>query len=514
MGNGEPDTVSTDHDEPVVATEYGRVRGVKRGPITSFKGIPYAAAPVGALRWRAPREPESWGGELDASRFGAIAPQPLRPRAARRLPEPSEDCLSLNVYTPRLGAAGLPVMVWIHGGAYYLGSSADPLFDGSQIARHGNVVVVTFNYRIGALGYLDFSDFARPDAPFDSNLGQRDQLAALAWVQRNIAAFGGDPQKVTVFGESAGGGATTTLMATPSAAGLFRGAIVESAPVGSVYSREHARRFAAQFLQLVDVPETDAGRLRSLSVAELTSACDRLVRLNPSVDPGTIAVAPVVDGELVPEFPLTAFTDGTALRVPLIIGTNRNEAQLFRLMRSPILPTTVAGIEAMVANIGIEAALAIPSTYPRYPSRIAALHISTDAAFRMPTIWTASKHSVHTPTWVYEFDYVRPLLKTLGVGAIHGSELPYVWGTPPQFRLATIPLGAPKTSARVARRMQTRWLQFAHNLNPNSSQLEPDWPPYDLATRSTLMIDAVDQIVDDPRGELRRAWGEDVIAFR
>ncbi len=526
-------------EEPVIDTEYGRVRGLTRGGNSSFKGIPYAAAPIGPLRWRAPRPPEAWDGELGASEFGAIAPQPglaSAPKPApvglmNRLPAASEDCLTINVFTPALGGAGLPVMVWIHGGAYYIGSSADPLFDGSGLASHGNVVVVTFNYRLGALGFLDFSGFSGASESFDSNIGLRDQLAALAWVQRNIGAFGGDPDLVTVFGESAGAGAITTLMASPSATGLFRAAIAESSPVGSVYSQERAHRFAARFLELVDVPEHEIDRLRLVPVDQLTRACERLVRNNPGIDPGTIAVAPVVDGELVPEYPLTAFEEGRALPIPLIIGTNRNEALLFKLLRSPILPTSVADIEAMVANLGIAEAWMIPPAYDGYPSRASALHISTDAAFRMPTIWAATAHSSYAPTWLYEFDYVRPLVKAIGFGAMHGAELPYVWGNPVGLPLAVVPLGGARTAAVVAARMQTRWLSFARTLNPNPTDSTTDalavagsvssappalqsWPSYDAVQRNTLVIDKVDRIIRDPRRKRRLAWGDEVISFQ
>jgi len=514
VSRSEPETNLARRDGPVAVTEYGRVRGVDSGPVVAFKGIPYAAAPVGELRWRAPRPPEPWDGERDASRFGPIAPQPSAAISGNQPPKVSEDCLSVNVYTPHLGAAGLPVMVWIHGGAYYLGSSADPMFDGSALAGRGDVVVVTMNYRIGALGYLDFTGFATADEPFESNIGQRDQQAALEWVQRNIAAFGGDPQKVTVFGESAGAGAITTLMTTPSAAGLFRGAIAESAPAGSVYSKERAQGFAEQFLALVDVRPSEIGRLRSLPVDTLTSACERLVQNNPLSSPGTIAVAPVVDGELVPEYPLDAFQAGRALPVPFVIGTNRNEAQLFKLMRSPVLPTTVRSIQAMVDNLGLPEAQAIPPSYLGYPSRAAALHVSTDAAFRMPSIWAAAAQSRHAPTWMYEFDYVPPVLKVLGLGAVHGSELPYVWGNKPGNPLAAVPLGGAKRAAKIAERMQNRWLQFARTLDPNPPDADPIWPRYDAQNRSTLMINTVDRVVDDPGRQQRRVWGDEIIAFR
>jgi para-nitrobenzyl esterase len=500
-------------ERPEVRIDQGTLSGVRAGAAYTFKGIPYAAPPVGPLRFRAPRPAAGWDGVRDASGFGPIAPQPTIEISGTQAAPQSEDCLSLNVYTPELGGAGLPVMVWIHGGAYYVGSSADPLYDGAGLAERAQAVVVTLNYRLGALGYLDFTSFQTADEPFDSNLGQRDQLTALEWVRDNIAAFGGDPEKVVVFGESAGAGAVTTMLATPSARGLFRGAIAESSPVGSVYSRATAADYARRFLDLVGVDPSDIARLRELPVQALTDACNHLVQTNPVDAPGRIPVAPVVDGELVPEYPLDAFAAGRCLRVPLIIGSNRDEAALFKLMKSPILPTTAASIAQMIVDIGSPRALNLPRAYPGYPARSAALKISTDAAFRMPTIWTGAMYGAHAPTWVYQFDYAPPLLKVAGIGAMHGGELPFVWGNlPPE--MPKVPLGGSRESALVLARMQSRWSRFAHELDPNPPGADPLWPAYDTEDRKTLVIDRVDRVVTDPGSRQRQAWGDVPISFR
>jgi len=497
-------------DRPVVATAQGRVRGVREGEVFAFRGIPYAAPPVGDLRFRSPRPATAWDDVRDAAEFGPIAPQPvLGPSGPQHRPM-SEDCLTVNVITPDLGAAGLPVMVWIHGGAYYVGSSADPLYDGARLAARG-VVLVTFNYRIGALGYLDLSSFSTGDDVFESNLGQRDQLAALAWVRDNIRSFGGDPDTVTLFGESSGAGAVTTMLTTPRAQGLFQRAIAQSSPVGSVYTSQTARVSAERFLRRLEIGQDAVHRLRRLPPAALVEACTRLIVESSSREPGTIPVAPVVDGDLVPQYPLTAMARGDALRIPLLIGTNRDESMLFRLLRSPIVPNSSATVQRMVERLGTPEALALPAGYRGYPHLRAALRLSTDAAFRMPTIWAASAHSRFAPTYMYEFDFTPPLLRVAGLGAMHGAELVHVFGGAVPYFLRA---GATASGRRLTARIQQRWTTFASLGDPNPLGVQPVWPRYDVESRRTFVFSGKDRVVSDPHGELRRAWGDEIIAFR
>ncbi len=241
----------------VIEAPCGPVRGYADGSVFVWKGIPYAAPPVGDLRFRSPVPASPWSDVLDAAAFGAMAPQghdtsvPLDP--TMRI---DEDCLTVNVWAPRPDGTPRPVMVWIHGGAYCLGSSAQPIYDGRLLAERGDVVLVTFNYRLGTLGFLDLSSFSTASRTFESNLGLRDQIAALEWVRDNIAAFGGDPDEVTVFGESSGGGSITTLMTVPRAEGLFHRAIAQSPPSTSVYGAERAASVAARFLEIRTCPAT------------------------------------------------------------------------------------------------------------------------------------------------------------------------------------------------------------------------------------------------------------------
>ncbi len=342
---------------PVVDTTYGPVRGVDDGTVKSWKAIRYAAAPVGDLRWRAPQPPQRWSEPFDADRVGPVCPQPTDPRIPIDLGAPQgEDFLSLNVWAPadaRPGAAK-PVMVWVHGGAYILGSASQPLYHGRRLAADGGVIVVTVNYRLGALGFLELPTLGADSERFATNVGLRDVLAALEWVRDNIAGFGGDPARVTLFGESAGAGMVTTLLGSPAARGLFSAAIAQSSPVTSSYDAEPASRTAARFLDVLGVGHNELTRLAGMPIEAIVEASRTVFDEVPVRTPGRLAFAPIVDGDLVPDYPVRLARAGKTLPVPLIIGTNRNEAALFRYMKSPLMPISPDTIRAMFAEIAAE----------------------------------------------------------------------------------------------------------------------------------------------------------------
>ncbi|MGD8194108.1 carboxylesterase/lipase family protein [Herbiconiux sp. P18] len=523
-------------DPLLVETTSGAVRGTLRQGLRSWRGIPYAAAPVGPLRFRSPQPVAPWPGVRDAVQFGPAAPQHENP--AMRLPEglgQSEDCLSLNVLAPSpdaaLGpAAPRPVMVWVHGGAYVAGTSAQPLFDGTQLVQRGEVVLVSVNYRLGALGFLDFStiDPGEGHEPFEPNVALRDLVAALTWVQQNIAAFGGDPGNVTLFGESAGAGCVTTLLASPAAGGLVHRAIAESSPATSVYGLARATMVARRFLGLVgiDPDAADAGeRLRALPAERLSGAAFELVQNVSAEAPGTLAFAPVVDGELVPAHPVQVYEAGRQLPVPLIIGTNHDEASLFRLMKSPLMPITADSVHAMFVELAdghpefADVQGRVEAAYPRFPRHRTPAELSRDAGFRMPSMWLAAAHSRVAPTWMYRFDHSTPALTLLGIGATHGAEIAYVFGTlaltrrDPSFRL-----GGLAEARRLSEAIQRRWLCFAESGDPAGltafeGEAGPEWPQYDTDRRATMVFDHGERVVDDPDRAIRAAWGDTVVGF-
>ncbi|MGV0789264.1 carboxylesterase/lipase family protein [Mycolicibacterium sp. XJ2] len=508
-------------DALVVDTAYGPVRGLDDGTVKVWKGIRFAAPPAGELRWRAPEPPQRWSEPADATRVGPVCPQPTDPRIPIDLGAPQgDDCLSLNVWAASNvePGAGKPVMVWVHGGAYVLGSSAQPLYHGRTLAADGDAVIVTVNYRLGALGFLDLSAVSDD---FATNLGLRDVLFALQWVRDNIAGFGGDPHRVTVFGESAGGGIITTLLASPHAVGLFGAAIAQSSPATSVYDRERSQRVAALLLDQLGLRAGDAQQLVSVPTSALMTASKHVFDHIPASTPGTLAFAPIIDGDVVPAHPVQLARDGRTLPVPLIIGTNKHEAALFRWMKSPLMPITPKAIRAMFAEIAAEqpdlelpAEEQIRAAY-RGRGKTIGMGVARDIGFRMPSVWFAEGHREVAPVYLYRFDFATPMLRLLRLGAAHATELPYVWGNlvagpkDPTFKLGGLNAGK-KVSARIRR----RWVNFAVDGTPAGSAGDPVWRPYRTSDRATLLIDAEDKVVDDLDRELRSAWGDQVLSFR
>lgn len=526
-----------------VETTFGPVSGSRAHDVESWRGIPFAAPPVGELRWRHAREPQPWTEVRDAGVFGPVCPQPGMPvidlgQGTRQ----SEDCLYLNIWSPTgaaaagghtrpaPGAAGRPVMVWLHGGAYICGSGSQPLYDGTSLVRASldeelPAVVVTVNYRMGAFGFAQFGDLAGDAAAFDTNCGLSDVVQALRWVRANIDRFGGDPDQVTVFGESAGGGLVTTLLATPSAKGLFARAIAQSSPATSVYDGERIARHAELLLTELHVPPgSTPGELRRLPAAALVSASTRVFNEVPGRFPGIIAFAPAVDGDLVPRAPLDAIREGEAHDVPLLIGTNRDETSLFRWMKTPLMPVTQEQVDSMFQLILQEQPeLAIPADdqfAAAYPSRAVgknlakSMGIARDLGFRMPAVWIAEAHSRRAPVYLYRYDWATPFFRALRIGATHATELPYVWGNPASTKVdISYKLGGRKTGAKVQRRMQERWLNFAAGGAPAADDAA-QWQPYTTTGQHSLLIGAEDTAVTELDRNLLRAWGSDVLGFR
>jgi para-nitrobenzyl esterase len=502
-------------DSLTINVTGGPVKGVMRRGLRMWRGIPYAASTAGDNRFRPPHPVQAWEGIRDADAFGPIAAQDR----GSLFPGPgglggsSEDCLTVNVIAPGfVSQSPRPVMVFIHGGAYAVGSSRDMPQQGESLVRDGGVVFVNLNYRLGAFGFLDFSRYSTPERPIHNNLGLRDLVAGLEWIRDNIDAFGGDPDNVTLFGESAGANAVTTLMCVPAARGLFARAIAESAPAEAVYDREVTAQWGADFVaRLADVvgsahPDSVADAVQLLTTAttaQLVSATTRTMRETPDRVPGTIALCPTIDGDFLPERPIHAFANGHAHPIPLIIGTNDREGSLFR-GRLDILATTPARIRGILVRTRRHLARALAAQYPHLPSRRGRADFAGDYAFWYPSVVVADGHSRFAPVHAYRFDIAPRALQLLGLDATHGIELFAVFdrARTPFGRLVGA-LGGHADFERTGRRLRANWLRFARE-----GTVDSGWPAYTEESRKTLIIDAEDRVEEDPRAERRIAWQE------
>jgi para-nitrobenzyl esterase len=495
--------------QPIVETPLGRVRGREQDGVQRFLGIPYAAAPLGALRFAPPTPHPGWGKARDATAFGDAPLQPVDglSQTLGLLGEhaQSEDCLTLNVFTPAAAArTPRPVLVWLHGGAFQTGTAAGPAYDGAALAARGDVVVVTLNYRVGALGFL------HTGAPGGSNLGLQDQIAALRFVHEAISAFGGDPGCVTVFGESAGAGSIVCLLAMPSARALFRRAIVQSAaPEGQLSAAEASER-ARLFCEKLGVGSGDLAALRAVSAEQILAA--QAACAEPGPRRIGMFFAPVIDGEMLPEAPLAAIARGAARELELIIGTTADEMLLFTLVPGfgeipeAVLPQLVATRLPGPTETALARAEALLALYPgRGIERFFALE--TDASLFVPSTRLAEAQSRHQPrTFMYRFTWRSPLHGGK-LGACHALDVPFALGTFSLPKLRDF-AGTGPDAERVAHAMMDAWVAFARRGDPSHAGI-PDWPPYTTPRRATLELGVPCQVVEAPGEERRRAFTQE-----
>lgn len=477
--------------QAVVELKDGALMGRFKDGVYLFAGIPYAAPPVGAARFKAALAVEPWEGIRDATKFGPAAPQTPSGGMTDRVPVRwDEDCLTLNVSTPDITADNKAVLVWIHGGAYRSGQGAIPWYNGASFATQGNIVVVTINYRLGALGFTDLSNFAEGYETSGVN-GLLDQIKALEWVQDNIRAFGGDPERVTIAGESAGAFSVTTLLGAPRAKGLFQRAIPQSGAAHHTLTKAQGRRVAELLMQ--ETQSTDVQALIDCPIETLLEAQNTAsARYHTERhSPGVQAFYPVCGNEVIPTTLLEAIESGVGHDVPVLIGTNQDESSLFMLGSSDD-GTAETQSQAYGRNdLHKDYARLLPSFSPRD----LAVRMATDFSFKLPAVRLAElRAETGAETYVYQFNWAS---RIPGLGATHALEIPFVFNTL-HVPGVTAFIGPGALPQDLASHMHDVWIRFINGQAPG-------WPSYQRPDRAVMHF--------DDTSRLEHADYEDVIGL-
>jgi len=482
-----------------VATANGALQGQDNPGCTAFLGIPFAESPVGPLRWAPPVPARKWEGVRDATSYGSAPWQPTGGPLDGLVPgmgseDQSDDCLNLNIWTPSVDDSR-PVLVWIHGGAFSLGAGSLAVYNGSRLAAATNTVVVTINYRVGALGFLVIDN---PSCT--PNVGLLDQVAALEWVRDNISAFGGDPDNVTIFGESAGGGSVLSLLAMPAAVGKFQRAIVQSGATDLLLDRERALLVTEAVAHCAGLGHVDVDALRSMSGPDLIAAQAQAAgELFMTV--GTMPFHPCVDGVVLPQTWLEAAASGFN-PVPVIIGTTRDEMDLFKLFDPAAATLDDAGLRARLGATGknVDALIdAYAATGTTAPPDVWA-RVNTDTAMWLHALAIAEARSAHGPTWMYRFDWEAA---SPDMGAPHGVDIPFPFTTIDVDGWDTF-IEDSEQAMSLASVIQRSWADFANDGVPTLGDAK--WPAFGTENRFTAIFGRNITVESDPNGQVRQAW--------
>jgi len=495
----------------IINTKLGKIQGYIYEGISIFKGIPFAEPPVGELRLHDPMPKKPWDGILEAVKFGPEAPQPYNINTPQPRPiQSEEECLTLNIWTPDTDSKKRPVMVWIHGGAFIYGSNSRAIYYGSNLARRGNVVVVTINYRLGPFSNLLMSGAS-------SNVGMLDQITALEWVHDNIECFGGDPNNITIFGESAGGFSVCTLMAMPKAKGLFKRAISQSGgahPLG--YRKINLEQSTKLLLNELNLKPDQLDDFRQVPWLDIIKATFRITQ--KADRQGTrVRFSPFIDGDTIPLHPIKAIDEGYAKDIELIIGYNFEESKFnhmllrnFKETEPEELPRRMKRLLKFTGEsedkfedvINIYKSSREENNLPSSPQDILDAY-NTDNTFRIPSVRFAEGQSKHQKnTYMYIFSWQLPNM----FGAMHGLEIGFVFNRFFNGEVPTLPKKS-KVTVKLSENMMDSWISFAENGDPNHKGI-PKWPQYEIKERNTLIFDKTIKIWKDPLSKEREMWNK------
>jgi para-nitrobenzyl esterase len=505
---------------PVVDTASGRIRGAAVDGINAFKGVPYGASTAGANRFMPPQKPAPWGGVREALDWAGHAPQAL---AGQRRPEVtalagppdkvpvSEDCLTLNLWTPGLDGGKRPVMVWFHGGAFSYGSANSTRTAGVNLARRGDVVVVTVNHRLNVFGFLELAALGGEEFAHSGNAGVLDLVAALEWVRENAANFGGDPGNVTIFGQSGGGGKVSTLLAMPAAKGLFHRAIVMSGAGIRMAERERATKLAEAVLGEVGLTANQLDKLQALPLERLLAAIEPAQKkLAPAgfrlLD--RYGFGPVVEGHDLPRHPFDPTATDVSDDVPVLVGGTKDENAIFLAPDDAVWNRTLSEdeLKTRVAELGGQDTDAVLALYRQMhpginPAELL-IEITTDAKFWVRSVLLAERKAAKgkAPVYMYSFNWQTPVLDGKLMSQ-HALDVPFVFDTLD----ATGITGHSPAAPAIAAMESATWAAFARTGTPDN-KLIPHWPAYTAAERATMMIDTEWRVQNDPQHEARLLW--------